>query len=380
MPWSTLQVFLRGIATPLRHLISSYALLLALFTLLRLLRIGGLPLIDLANAFAPYLYMPLVLSFPLSIIVTRGSAEPLQQARKRLAQPLPKREQDHNRAHPPRWPVPLQIGLLVIGLYWFALPSMYRPVDPPAGETFRVVSFNVQGSNAELERATEWLLQAAPDVVVLQETAKGYDPRLAPLYEAYAHEDHIEGSARVFSRFAILQRDVLTIEAPGGDQSGREALRLLLNLDGRPLAVYALHLSLPLRPRARLDPDADIGPEALLRYDESRRNAQIRRLLSILDEETAPFIVAGDFNMSDASLIYAEIAARMQDGWRGAGNGAGRTWPVAEAIGLPRMIQPFLRIDYIWHSPALRATAAEVGAAIGSDHLPLSAAFAWITG
>ncbi len=377
MPWSTLQVFLRGIATPLRLLISSYALLLALFTLLRLLRISGVPLIDLANTFAPYLYMPLVLSFPLAIIVTRGSSEHLDKARKRLAQPARKREHNHNHAHPPRWSVLLQIGLLAIGLYWFALPSMYRPLDPPAGETFRVVSFNVQGSNAELERATEWLLQAAPDVIVLQETAEGYDPRLAPLYEVYAHEDHIEGSVRVFSRFAIMQRDVLTIEAPGDGKSGREALRLLLNLDGRPLAVYALHFSLPLRPRPPLNPAADIGPEALLRYDESRRNAQIRRFLTILDQETAPYIVAGDFNMSDASLIYDEFAGRMHDGWRGAGNGAGRTWPVAEAIGLPRVIQPFLRIDYIWHSAALRATAAEVGEAIGSDHLPLSLSLEW---
>lgn len=373
MPWSTLQVLLRGIATPLRLLISSYALLLALFTLLRLLRLSGPPLIDLANTFAPYLYMPLVLSFPLSIIVTRGSVAPLERARKRLAQPARKRDDDH----PPRWSVLLQIGLLAIGLYWFALPSMYRPVDPPAGETFRVVSFNVQGSNAELERATEWLLAAAPDVILLQETAEGYDPRLAPLYEVYAHEDHIEGSVRVFSRFAITQREALTIEAPGAGQDGREALRLLLNVDGRPLAVYALHFSLPLRPRTAADPDADLGPEALLRYDESHRNAQIRRFLTFLDEETAPFIVAGDFNMSDASLIYAEFAARMQDGWRGAGNGAGRTWPVAEAIGLPRLIQPFLRIDYIWHSAALRATAAEVGEAIGSDHLPLSVTLEW---
>ena len=377
MPWSTLQVLLRGIATPLRYLISSYALLLALFTLLRLLRISGFPLIDLANTFAPYLYMPLVVSFPLSIIVTRGSAEPLERARKRLAQPARKRDQENSQDHPPRWSVLLQIGLLAIALYWFALPSMYRPVDPPAGKTFRVVSFNVQGSNAELERATEWLLGAAPDVIVLQETAEGYDPRLAPLYEVYAHEDHIEGSVRVFSRFAILQREALTIEAPGAGQSGRQALRLLLNVDGRPLAVYALHFSLPLRPRSAQTPDADLGPEALLRYDESRRNAQIHSFLGILDAETAPFIVAGDFNMSDASLIYGELAGRMQDGWRGAGNGAGRTWPVAEAIGLPRVIQPFLRIDYIWHSAALRATAAEVGADIGSDHLPLSLTLEW---
>ena len=91
----------------------------------------------------------------------------------------------------------------------------------------------------------------------------------------------------------------------------------------------------------------------------------------------SPIIVAGDFNMSDASLIYDEVAAQLQDAWRGAGVGAGRTWPVAEAIGLPRVIQPLLRIDYIWHSADLRPTAATVGEAIGSDHLPVMVVFEW---
>jgi len=375
MPWSTLQVFLRRISTPIRHLISLYALLVAFFTLLRLLRISGPPLIDLANTFAPYWFMPLVVTFPLSIIVTRGGALPVEGARKRLSRLSKSVDADDAQTYPPRWSVLLQICLIAIGLYWFAVPGMYQPVEPPAGETFSVVTFNVQGSNHELRRATDWLLQTAPDLIVLQETAEGYDQRLAPLYDTYAHEDHIEGSVRVFSRYAILEREILIIE----DEPGREALRLLLNQDGRELAVYATHFTLPLKPRAQFDPHADIGPEALLRYDERRRNAQIRRLLAILRGESKPFIVAGDFNMSDASLIYDEVAAQMQDAWRAAGVGAGRTWPVAEAIGLPRVVHPLLRIDYIWHSAALRTTAAAVGEPIGSDHLPLTVQFEWLT-
>ncbi len=373
MPWSALQVCLRRIAAPLRQLTTFYALLLACFTLARLLRLGGLPLLDLAHTFAPYLYMPLLLSFPLSIIVTRPGALPMARARKRLARP--EKSAQPFKSAPPRWPVLLQICLIAIALYWFARPAIYRPVAPPTGETFSVVTFNVQGENAELKTATDWLLQAAPDLIVLQETAEGYDARLAPLYAAYAHEDHIEGSVRVFSRYRILEREILSIE----DEPGREALRLLLDQDGRPLAVYAVHFTLPLRPRATAAPAADIGPEALLRYDERRRNAQIRRLLTLLKEESASYIVAGDFNMSDASLIYAEIAALLGDVWRAAGNGAGRSWPVAAEIGLPRVIRPFLRIDYIWHSAALRPTAASLGPAIGSDHLPVSAVFEWRT-
>ncbi len=373
MPWSSLQVFLRRISTPIRHLISFYALLVALFTLLRLLRVNGALAVDLANTFAPFWFMPLVVTFPLSIIVTRGGALPAEHARKRLSRLSKSVEVRDAGVDPPRWSVLLQICLIAIGLYWFAAPGMYRPVEPPAGETFSVVTFNVQGSNHELRQATDWLLRRAPDIIVLQETSPGYDQRLAPLYEVYAHEDHIEGSVRVFSRYVILEREILRIE----DDPGLEALRLLVDQDGRELAVYAAHFTLPLKPRAQFDPHADIGPEALLRYDERRRNAQIRRFLEVARAESKPYLVAGDFNMSDASLIYDDVAAQMQDAWRGAGVGAGRTWPVAEAIGLPRVIHPLLRIDYIWHSVDLRPVAATVGDPIGSDHLPVTVDFEW---
>lgn len=376
MPWSALQRFLQGISTPIRHLISIYAILLALFALLRLLRVSGAPAIDLANTFAPFWFMPLVVTFPLSILVTRPGAAPLQRARKRISRLSKSADAGDRRGPPPRWSVLLQICLLALGLYAFAAPGMYRPIEPPAGETFSVVTYNVQGSNRELQQATDWLLREAPDLIALQETAEGYDERLAPLYDAYAHEDHIEGSVRVFSRYAILEREILIIE----DEPGRVALRLLLDQDGRELALYPVHFTLPLKPRAQAAPHADIGPEALLRYDERRRNAQIRRFLELVGAETRPFIVAGDFNMSDASLIYDEVASKMQDAWRAAGVGAGRTWPVAEAIGLPRVIHPLLRIDYIWHSPDLRTVAATVGDDIGSDHLPLTVEFEWRPG
>lgn len=375
MSWSTAHRWLAFFSRPLRRLVSVYALLLALFALLRLLRFDGIPLLDLANAFAPYLFMPLVVTFPLPILVARATAEPTERARKRLSSPRKPSPYADSRQSP-RWNVLLQLTLIVIGLYWFALPALYTPVAPPRGDTFKVVTFNVQGSNHELGRAMVWLLEQAPDIIVLQETAEGYDSRLAPLYDAYAHEDHVESSVRIFSRYAILQREVISIE----DEPGRLALRLLLDQDGRELAVYAAHLTLPLTPRDNQAADEDIGLEALLRYDEARRNAQIRRLLTLLREESAATIVAGDFNMSDTSLIYAELAGQLRDAWRGAGAGAGRTWPLAEAIGLPRIIRPLLRIDYIWHSDALRPTHAAVGAPIGSDHLPLSAEFEWVDG
>lgn len=367
MPWSALQQLIGNIARPLSRLVAWYASLLAVFTIVRLLRISEIWLIDLANTFAPYWFMPLGLTLPIAIMATR-------QGRRDIAARLrkPKRLAIAARLRRRRGAL-LQIVLVVIGLNWFTLPTLYRPVDPPRGEIITVVTFNVQGHNQELEAATDWLLAAEADVIVLQETAEGYDHRLARLYDVYAHEDHVEGSVRIFSRYAILEREILTIE----DEPGRLALRLLLDQNGRELAVYAVHFVLP-QSNAGINPAApDIGIDFVFRYDERRRNAQIRRMLEILKAETRPFLLVGDFNMSDASLIYEELAAQLLDAWREAGSGAGRTWPVAEVIGWPRVIQPLLRIDYIWHSADLRAAEAAVGEAIGSDHLPVKAVFEW---
>ena len=367
MPWSALQRLIGSIAWPLSRLIGWYASLIAVFTILRLLQISGIWLIDLANTFAPYWYMPLAITLPITIMVTRRRGRDIAARLRKPKRPAIVAGSRERRS------ALLQIVLIAIGLYWFALPTLYRPVDPPQGQTFTVVTFNVQGHNQELDAATDWLLAAEADVIVLQETAEGYDHRLARLYDVYAHEDHVEGSVRIFSRYAILEREILSIE----DEPGRLALRLLLDQNGRELAVYAAHFVLP-QSNAKISPVVpDIGIDFVFRYDERRRNAQIRSMLEILQAEARPFLLVGDFNMSDASLIYAEIAAQLGDAWRDAGVGAGRTWPVADVIGWPRVIQPLLRIDYIWHSAELRAVAATVGAAIGSDHLPVKAVLAW---
>jgi len=374
MSWSALQRFVRRLSGPASHLVAFYAALVALFTLLRLMRISGFWLVDLANTFAPYWYMPLALTFPLSIIAARqGTA--LSRLGKNPSHGSQKAKR-HRRALlsqlRDRWSALLQIALILVGLICFAWPGRYKAIEPPGGETFSVVTFNVQGSNAELDEATDWLLSAGADVIVLQETAEGYDHRLQRLYDIYAHEDHIAGSVRIFSRYAILERQILSIE----DDPGRLALRLLLDQNGRELAVYAAHLALP---QANWHPSGHFALDMLLRYNEARRNAQARRLLEIIRDESKPYLVAGDFNMSDSSLIYDEIAAQINDAWREAGTGAGRTWPVAEVIGLPRIVHPFLRIDYIWHSDELRTVAASMGGPIGSDHLPVKAVFEWVS-
>ncbi|MCA9906435.1 MAG: endonuclease/exonuclease/phosphatase family protein, partial [Anaerolineae bacterium] len=118
----------------------------------------------------------------------------------------------------------------------------------------------------------------------------------------------------------------------------------------------------------------------LLRYDESMRNAQLDFLLGRLAEETLPYIVAGDFNMSDQTLAYTRVAAAMHDSLREIGAGYSATWPLAMVRGdVWAWVPPLVRIDYIWHSDGWVAQAAARGPLLGSDHLPMTGTLVRVT-
>ncbi|MCZ2094787.1 MAG: hypothetical protein LC121_00665 [Anaerolineae bacterium] len=79
--------------------------------------------------------------------------------------------------------------------------------------------------------------------------------------------------------------------------------------------------------------------------------------------------------MSDQRPL-GDLAAVMRDSFREAGYGLGTSWPAAQAFGIPPLIPPLVRIDYIWHSDEFRTLAAAQGPYLGSDHLPLYATLA----
>ncbi len=111
MPWSAMQHSVKRLSAPLRRLIATYALVVALFTIFRLLQVNGFRLIDLANTFAPYWFMPLGLTFPISIIVTRQADTPQRVDSDHLkkAKRHDKGNESGRTHHSSRWSVTLQI-------------------------------------------------------------------------------------------------------------------------------------------------------------------------------------------------------------------------------------------------------------------------------
>lgn len=320
-------------------LLNGYHAWLAAYLLLRSLFGGAWWWLALLNTFALYAFLPLLLTASLGALL-RG---------KRTTA------------------VALLLGL--IGLVFFVpLPKLPPPNGAQPGErSLRVVQFNIYEANGQFQQAVQWLLAQDADVLVLQEiTAEHYDPRLQPVHDAYPHHAYIQGSVRLFSRHPIQESDWRWIEPPGRTH-GRLVLRARLDVAGQPLVVYGVHLSLPWTHEPHLPLHTDnFYLNMLLRYDETRRNAQIQGLIAAVQQEPYPVVVAGDFNMSHTSTIYRAFQeAGLRDAYRDAGRGWGLSWPTGG------LLPPLLRIDYVWHTSDLRALRARLGTYQGSDHLPL---------
>ncbi len=307
---------------------------------------------SLLHGFALFWFIPLLLTLPLSLLLMYRTQKPSRFL---------------------RWTALSQLVLGFLAILWFILPILPKNVEPATGSTLKIVSINVLWlGNQQRERVNDWLVAQDADVIVMPEIPTiGFEPELARVYSAYPYEAGVAGSLKIFSKHRFITNERLWIEA---HPPGRLIRRVVIEIAGQPIAIYGVHLSLP-----QYEPDPDkaftfeqgfpIGFAS--NYDETRRNAQIVRLLELVQDDPYPVIVAGDFNMSEHSLIYDDIAEVLTDSWRIAGTGFGTTWAVMEVIRLPSFIPPLLRLDYVWHTDEFRTVSATLGEAIGSDHLPL---------
>lgn len=324
-----------------------YLLLFGAYLALRGLFGDSLWWLSFINTFAYVLLLPLVILLPLAL---------LSQTPQTLVRLLP---------------------VMAVGGVWFA--PYYLPKAPAAagGVPLRVVTANVWGNNHDLSTIEDWVRSTDADLVLLQEISPAHaQANLPGLLDAYPYQANQAdlsrwGSNTTLSRYPIVE----TSEVDLGVANQPELVRVVVDIQGQRIAVYNVHLAWP-GGDSRVPLPARIQNPYLhmaLGFNDRPRNQQIEQLLRHLQDEPYPYIVAGDFNTSDHSVIYGQIAVQMKDSFREAGNGLGKSWPVSRTRGLPGIIPPLVRIDYIWHSDAFQTLQAEIGPAIGSDHLPVLA-------
>jgi endonuclease/exonuclease/phosphatase (EEP) superfamily protein YafD len=327
-----------------------YALGLLLFVLLWQIVGERFWLAAAAGNFAPYCFMPII---PLVVL---GVAA---RARFALLSTLP---------------------LFALGAIWFA--GYYTPKNPPSPQGVQVslVSFNAYRSNTSLEATINWLETLKSDFLLMQEVPewqyldlRGSLSTVYP-YIAYSSTAEQDVSNILFSRYPIAE----TVELTGSDAAHLQQRYSVIHDELGEIALYNVDLALPVG-RPRLSLFAGVVGDFIFGYDDQGRDAEIRELIERWREEPLPYIIGGDFGMTEYTGIYQDVASVASDSFRTVGRGLGGTWPVGDVEGvLPGFIPPLFRIDYIWHSSHFRATGAWLGPKLGSDHLAVLATLDYV--
>jgi endonuclease/exonuclease/phosphatase family metal-dependent hydrolase len=100
--------------------------------------------------------------------------------------------------------------------------------------------------------------------------------------------------------------------------------------------------------------------------NRAERLDQAKRVVELLGGSEQPTVLVGDLNARPRARAISTLTAHWRDTWTEVGVGRGYTF---------RADKPTARIDYVLHSSAVLARAAEVITTYGSDHLPVFAEF-----
>jgi endonuclease/exonuclease/phosphatase (EEP) superfamily protein YafD len=241
---------------------------------------------------------------------------------------------------------------------------------PP--QELRLVTYNLNFGNPDVERTMDAIAATNPDVALLQEVTPGWEALLRKRFGAqFPHVTfHLPGGGHaghaVLSRFRLTTDELLS-KPEGAFYHGQ---RMVLATPSGPLQILHIHL------RASIDDDCFRGPCSHLHWVKGQfttppiRRREIEAHWKRVDR-TLPTIVAGDFNEPAEGDVVAFLT---RHGLTRVPTTGPPTWHYVQQFtdGHP---QDLLKetIDHVMidnRIDALDATVLDAGA---SDHRPVIA-------
>lgn len=254
--------------------------------------------------------------------------------------------------------------LLFLLLYGHLFVPHLASASPGGDATLKVMTYNVTTGDPGVDEILAIIEDERPDVVALQELPQEVAEAAGDLKAEYPYQalhptsNPYEGCG-VLSRFPILEDEAFPLV-----EGAHLHQHLILDVDGTPVHLLNVHLQPPrLVGRSR-------GYSRLfvpVRVSTEVQDQELARLLEGLDGLEGEVVVAGDFNLTDQSASYAKLTGWLLDAHREAGWGFGNTFPDVEVRSIPTPF-PLVRIDYVFHSPHIRALTAYVGDKGGPNH------------
>ncbi len=267
-------------------------------------------------------------------------------------------------------------------------------------DSFTVMTFNIPdyGSRQPDERTDDLLAlveREQPDLMGFQESGLIFRRRtpergasfLLKLIESRGYQSPgpranrgvTHTSQPVLTRFVPEERTEMIFWINPDDKTGTRVVRTVFTWQGRQAVHYNLHLRTfgEHQPWRRNDNDLGLlNPRVWIPYMGQYREAfrvrdwEVEQILRLLQQETLPLIVSGDFNSTAHNRAFYRLAERMnlQDAFKVAGQDWGATYHARA---------PFARIDFVLAGPEWEVVSAHVPDVLLSDHRPLVVKLRW---
>jgi vancomycin resistance protein VanJ len=227
------------------------------------------------------------------------------------------------------------------------------------------MSWNVFIGNRRYDDFREALLQRPADVVVLQESdwdGLGEDAGVEQVYpHRLAGQYDLPPGMALLSVYPVMEYGTLD-----GERSVFDIPRLLwarLDLgEGQSVTVVSAHPISPYKAGRQCATVVCFDPE----WRDEQIDAMRSRFIGPLLSSGEPFILAGDFNVTDREPAYTDLSEGLRDTFSEVGEGVGTTW---RPTFLMEQRLALLRIDYQFSSPNVVPVDAKVDCTpSGSDH------------
>lgn len=251
------------------------------------------------------------------------------------------------------------IVLALVPLIYWAVLGPPPSATLPGGLPVRVMTYNLHSAYSsqgrqDLEAIARVIEESGADIVALQEVSRGWlidgstdmpgwlSRRLGMPILFRGTTDPVWGNA-ILSRYPVINHGWGPLPLAGTLLArGYLWAQLEVGMD-EPLLVVATHLH-------------------HIEAEHAPRLAQVPVLLGFWNG--APFsLILGDMNSLPGFPemdLFAQ--AGFVDSWAQAGSGEGLSWPA---------VDPYERIDWVWHTPDLVALEAETIDSAASDHRPV---------
>jgi len=230
----------------------------------------------------------------------------------------------------------------------------------------RFMTYNINGGkNAEALKRI--IIDENPRVILFQESSSDFlrDFKTSfPTWNIEADDGLMIASIHEISDFERVDLPKLS-----NDKWKRPAyVRAVVNDGKSRFAVYNTHLSTP-REALNAMRHLEAGFYEQIKRNILDREDQSNCLAAAVSKEKLPFILGGDFNAPEKSIIpYPLFKLGLKNTFSESGFGFGYTKGHDIQLGIS-----YARIDHIFISDGWRPISAQAGSSLGSDHRPMRA-------